>query len=75
MRIIIIVYFSSALNYAPLKQGILSLQKMEVDKELDDVPCPKVHHVRIDCPITVARTPLRLLMTLNQFGLENGTTV
>ena len=75
MRNIMIVYLSSATNYASLKQSILSLHKGEVDEELDDVPCPKAHHVRLDCPITVAHTRLCLLMTLNEFGLEDGTTV
>ena len=75
MRNIMIVCLSSGMNYAPLKQSILSLHKREVDEELDDVPCPKAHHVPLDCPITVAPTPLRLLMTLNGFGLEDGTTV
>ena len=74
-RNIMIVYLSSAINHAPLKQSILSLHAKEVDEELDDVPCPKAHHMRLDCPITVAPTPLRLLMTLNGFGLEDGTTV
>ena len=45
----------------------------EVDEELVDVPCPKAHQVRLDCPITVAPTPLHLLMTLNGFGFEDGT--
>ena len=75
MRNIMIVYLSSAMDYAPLKQNILSLHKREVDEELDDVPCPKAHHARLDCPITVAPAPLRFLMTLNGFGLEDGTTV
>ena len=75
MRNIMIVYLSSAMNYAPLKQSILSLHAREVDEELDDVPCPKAHHVRLDCPITVAPTPLRLLMTVTGFGLEDRTTV
>ena len=75
MRNIMIVYLSSAMNYAPLKQSILSLHQREVDKELDDVPCPKDDQVRLDCPITLAPIPLRLLMTLNGFGLEDGTTV
>ena len=69
MRNLMIVHWSSAMNYAPLKQSILSLHAREVDEELDDVPCPKAHHVRLDCPITVAPTPLQLLITLNGFGL------
>ena len=75
MRNIMIVYLSSAMNYAPLKQSILSLHKKEIDEELDDAPCLKAHHVRLDCPISVAPTPLRLLMTPNGFGLEDGITV
>ena len=54
MRNIMIVYLSSAMNYAPLKQSILSLHKREVDEELEDVPCPKAHHVRLDCPHTTS---------------------
>ena len=58
MRNIMIVYLSSTVNYAPLKQSILSLHKREFDEGLDDVPCPKAHHVRLDFPITVALTQL-----------------
>ena len=75
MQNIRIVYLLSAMNYAPLKQSILSLHARKFEEELDDVPCPKAHHVRLDCPITVAPTPLCLLMTFNGFGLEDETTV
>ena len=75
MRHTMIVYLSSAMNYASLRQSILSLHAREVDEELDDVPCPKAHHVWLDCPITVAPTQLCLLLTLNGFDLEDGTTV
>ena len=71
MRNIMNVYLLSAMNYAPLKQSILSLHKRKVDEELDDVQCTKTHHVRLDCPITLAPTPLRLLMTLTGCGLED----
>ena len=69
MGSIMIVYLSSAMNYAPLKQSIMSLHARKVHEELDDAPCPNAHHVRLDCPTTVAPTPLCLLMTLNGFGL------
>ena len=75
MHNIMIVYLSSAMTYAPFKQGILSLHRREVDEELDDVRCPKAHQVRLDCPIRLALTRLCLLMTLNGFGLEDRTTV
>ena len=69
-----IVYLLSAMNYEPLKESILSLHVTKIDEELDDVQCPKAHHVRLECPMTVAPTPLQLLMTLNGFFLEDGTT-
>ena len=75
MRNIMIVYLLSAMNYAPLTQSVFSVHGREFARELGDVPCPKEPHVRPDCPITVAPTPLRLLMTLNGAGLEEGTTV
>ena len=75
MRNIMIVYLSSAMSYAPLKRSILSLHARELDEELDDVTCPKAHHLRLDCPITAGSTPLRLSMTLHGVGLEDGTTV
>ena len=75
MRNIPTLCLSSAMNSPPLKQSIFSLHAREADEELDDVPCPKAHHVRLDCPMAVAPTPLRLLMTLNKSGLEDGSTV
>ena len=75
MRNIMIVYMLSATNYARLKQSIFSLHVREVDEELDDFPCPKAHHLPLDCPRTVASTPLRLLKTLNGFDREDRTTV